>query len=267
MIRTAREGESPRRAIRERRSAPLAHRADSILPARARCELPGAGRRPGRGASRARARGLRRRGRPGRGDRHLRLRPAHLPRQGRDRARLRDRPRVRGHRDRRRRRRQRGRGGRSGPRHLLHGVRRAAFTAGAASTTSATRGGCSATARRSARFRARRPSWSLVPSANLTLRRVPEGLSDEVALFAGDVAGTGYHAVCGDAARPEPLEPGASVAVLGLGPGRAERRPGGACVRRVVGGRRRHGRGAAANGRVVRRRTASISPRTTCGPG
>jgi 2-desacetyl-2-hydroxyethyl bacteriochlorophyllide A dehydrogenase len=57
-----------------------------------------------------------------------------------------------------------------------------------------------------------------VPNANLTLRRVPEGLSDEVALFAGDVAGTGYHAVCGDAARPEPLEPGASVAVLGLGP-------------------------------------------------
>jgi alcohol dehydrogenase len=57
-----------------------------------------------------------------------------------------------------------------------------------------------------------------VPNADLTLRRVPEGLSDEIALFAGDVAGTGYHAVCGDAARPEPLEPGASVAVLGLGP-------------------------------------------------
>jgi 2-desacetyl-2-hydroxyethyl bacteriochlorophyllide A dehydrogenase len=58
----------------------------------------------------------------------------------------------------------------------------------------------------------------LVPAANLTLRRVPEGLSDEVALFAGDVAGTAYHAICGDAARPEPLEPGATVAVLGLGP-------------------------------------------------
>ncbi len=58
----------------------------------------------------------------------------------------------------------------------------------------------------------------LVPNANLTLRRVPEGLSNDVALFAGDVAGTGYHAICGDAARPEPLEPGASVAVLGLGP-------------------------------------------------
>jgi len=59
---------------------------------------------------------------------------------------------------------------------------------------------------------------ALVPNANLTLRRVPEGLSDDVALFAGDVAGTAYHAICGDAAKPDPLEPGASVAVLGLGP-------------------------------------------------
>ena len=58
----------------------------------------------------------------------------------------------------------------------------------------------------------------LVPNANLTLRRVPEGLSNDVALFAGDVAGTGYHAICGDASLPEPLEPGATVAVLGLGP-------------------------------------------------
>jgi 2-desacetyl-2-hydroxyethyl bacteriochlorophyllide A dehydrogenase len=53
----------------------------------------------------------------------------------------------------------------------------------------------------------------LVPNANLTLRRVPEGISDDVALFAGDVMGTGYHAV--DALE---LEPAASVAVLGLGP-------------------------------------------------
>jgi 2-desacetyl-2-hydroxyethyl bacteriochlorophyllide A dehydrogenase len=58
----------------------------------------------------------------------------------------------------------------------------------------------------------------LVPNANLTLRGVPDGLSNDVALFAGDVAGTGYHAICGDAALPEPLEPGATVAVLGLGP-------------------------------------------------
>lgn len=53
----------------------------------------------------------------------------------------------------------------------------------------------------------------LVPNANLTLRRVPEGLSDEVALFAGDVAGTAYHAI--EAAG---LRPGGTVAVLGLGP-------------------------------------------------
>jgi 2-desacetyl-2-hydroxyethyl bacteriochlorophyllide A dehydrogenase len=53
----------------------------------------------------------------------------------------------------------------------------------------------------------------LVPRAEMTLRRVPDGLSDEVALFAGDVMGTGYHAV--DALD---LEPGSAVAVLGLGP-------------------------------------------------
>jgi 2-desacetyl-2-hydroxyethyl bacteriochlorophyllide A dehydrogenase len=54
---------------------------------------------------------------------------------------------------------------------------------------------------------------ALIPHANLTLRRVPEGLSDEVALFAGDVMGTAYHAVtCA------PVKAGDSVAVLGLGP-------------------------------------------------
>ena len=43
----------------------------------------------------------------------------------------------------------------------------------------------------------------LVPHANLTLRRVPEGMSDDAALFAGDVMGTGWHAVdqAGAAAR------------------------------------------------------------------
>jgi 2-desacetyl-2-hydroxyethyl bacteriochlorophyllide A dehydrogenase len=53
----------------------------------------------------------------------------------------------------------------------------------------------------------------LVPRANLTLRRVPEGMADEVALFAGDVMGTGYHAVAHAGMRA-----GDSVAVLGLGP-------------------------------------------------
>jgi 2-desacetyl-2-hydroxyethyl bacteriochlorophyllide A dehydrogenase len=53
----------------------------------------------------------------------------------------------------------------------------------------------------------------LVPRANLTLRRVPEGMDDEVALFAGDVMGTGYHAIAHAGTRA-----GDSVAVLGLGP-------------------------------------------------
>jgi 2-desacetyl-2-hydroxyethyl bacteriochlorophyllide A dehydrogenase len=54
---------------------------------------------------------------------------------------------------------------------------------------------------------------ALIPHANMTLRRVPDGVEDDVALFAGDVMGTGYHAV----AHSE-IKPGDSVAVLGLGP-------------------------------------------------
>jgi len=54
---------------------------------------------------------------------------------------------------------------------------------------------------------------ALVPNAELVLRKVPAGMSDEVALFAGDVMGTGYHAVVESGVRP-----GDSVAVLGLGP-------------------------------------------------
>jgi 2-desacetyl-2-hydroxyethyl bacteriochlorophyllide A dehydrogenase len=53
----------------------------------------------------------------------------------------------------------------------------------------------------------------LVPHANLTLRRVPAGMSDDCALFAGDVMGTGWHAVDQAGVRP-----GDSTAVLGLGP-------------------------------------------------
>jgi 2-desacetyl-2-hydroxyethyl bacteriochlorophyllide A dehydrogenase len=53
----------------------------------------------------------------------------------------------------------------------------------------------------------------LVPHANLALRRVPDGLSDDVALFAGDVMGTAYHAIAS-----RPLAEGETAAVLGLGP-------------------------------------------------
>jgi 2-desacetyl-2-hydroxyethyl bacteriochlorophyllide A dehydrogenase len=54
---------------------------------------------------------------------------------------------------------------------------------------------------------------ALIPNANMTLRKVPDGVADDVALFAGDVMGTGYHAV--DAGG---VKPGDTVAVLGLGP-------------------------------------------------
>jgi 2-desacetyl-2-hydroxyethyl bacteriochlorophyllide A dehydrogenase len=53
----------------------------------------------------------------------------------------------------------------------------------------------------------------LVPGADLTLRKVPLGMSDEVALFAGDVMGTGYHAVAETG-----VGEGSTAAVLGLGP-------------------------------------------------
>jgi len=53
----------------------------------------------------------------------------------------------------------------------------------------------------------------LVPNANLTLRRVPEGMSADTALFAGDVMGTGFHAISHAG-----TQPGDTVAVLGLGP-------------------------------------------------
>ena len=53
----------------------------------------------------------------------------------------------------------------------------------------------------------------LVPTADMTLRKVPEALSDEVALFAGDVMGTGFHAV--DATG---VGEGDVAVVLGLGP-------------------------------------------------
>ena len=54
---------------------------------------------------------------------------------------------------------------------------------------------------------------ALVPNADLVLRKVPAGMSDEMALFAGDVMGTGYHAIADGG-----LRAGDIVAVLGLGP-------------------------------------------------
>jgi 2-desacetyl-2-hydroxyethyl bacteriochlorophyllide A dehydrogenase len=53
----------------------------------------------------------------------------------------------------------------------------------------------------------------LVPHANLTLRKVPDGITDDVALFAGDVMGTGFHAI-----DSRPLAEGETAAILGMGP-------------------------------------------------
>jgi len=54
---------------------------------------------------------------------------------------------------------------------------------------------------------------ALVPNADLTLRKVPDSLTDDIALFAGDVMGTGYHAIAEGG-----VGTGDSIAVLGLGP-------------------------------------------------
>jgi 2-desacetyl-2-hydroxyethyl bacteriochlorophyllide A dehydrogenase len=54
---------------------------------------------------------------------------------------------------------------------------------------------------------------ALIPSADLVLRKIPAGMSDDAALFAGDVMGTGYHAVADSG-----LRAGDVAAVLGLGP-------------------------------------------------
>ena len=53
----------------------------------------------------------------------------------------------------------------------------------------------------------------LVPDAAVTLRKVPSGVQDDTALFAGDVMGTAFHAI-----KVAEVTAGGSVAVVGLGP-------------------------------------------------
>ena len=97
---------------------------------------------------------------------------------------------------------------------------------------------------------------ALVPHANLTLRRVPDGMPSDVALFAGDVMGTGFHAAL-------PVRPGDSVAVLGLGPVglcavQAARAAGAAHVIAIDAVER-----AARRGRAASARPPCTSPRRT----
>lgn len=55
--------------------------------------------------------------------------------------------------------------------------------------------------------------FARIPFADLTLRRIPETLTDEQALFTGDILTTAYGAVANAA-----LRPGETVAVVGCGP-------------------------------------------------
>ena len=66
----------------------------------------------------------------------------------------------------------------------------------------------------------------LVPRANLTLRRVPDGMSSDTALFAGDVMGTGYHAIAHAGTRRATRWPCWDSDRWGCAPCRPPARPG-----------------------------------------
>jgi alcohol dehydrogenase len=57
-----------------------------------------------------------------------------------------------------------------------------------------------------------------VPYANVTLQPIPDGLSDEQVVFAGDILPTGYSAVAGLAPGSRGVCPGDSVVIFGAGP-------------------------------------------------
>ena len=146
-----------------------------------------------------------------------------------------------------RRRRRARRGGRPRARLLSHRVRHLRGLRARRLSPLPAAAARSATEPRSATCPARRPSRLLVPRANLTLRRVPEGMSADVALFAGDVMGTGYHAICARRyARRATRSPCSGLGPVGLCAVQAAR-----AIGRGAGVRDRHGR-----------RRASSSPRT-----
>ena len=89
---------------------------------------------------------------------------------------------------------------------------------------------------------------ALVPNADLVLRKVPEGMSDETALFAGDVMGTGYHAVVESGLRAGRCRRGARPRAGG-----PVRGAGGEGGRRGARDRGRLGGRAAGDGGVLRR--------------
>lgn len=57
-----------------------------------------------------------------------------------------------------------------------------------------------------------------VPFADMTLEKIPEGLTDEQVLFVGDILSTAYMGVAGALPGRPALQPGSTVAVFGAGP-------------------------------------------------
>lgn len=55
-------------------------------------------------------------------------------------------------------------------------------------------------------------------SANFTLQKIPEGLSDEQVLFVGDILSTAYMGAVGISPRGHGVQPGHTVAIFGAGP-------------------------------------------------
>jgi alcohol dehydrogenase len=57
-----------------------------------------------------------------------------------------------------------------------------------------------------------------VPFAGVALQPIPEGLSDEQVIFAGDILPTAYSAVAGLAPHSRGVQPGDTVVIFGAGP-------------------------------------------------
>ena len=229
-VRGAARGALPRRAGATRpRAGPAGSaarpaRASSGTTRDARRHLPSPVRGPRRRAARARAERPRRRDRRDRGERRLRLGPPHLPRAREDRARVHDRPRVRRHR---------AAAGddvtrvKPGDRVLgcFHSACGTCFYCLKGVYQKCDIARVFGHGELLGNLPGTQAEQALVPNANLTLRKVPEGVPDDVALFAGDVMGTAYHAVDEDRSSPATASPCSGSVRSGCARSRSPSRP------------------------------------------
>ena len=93
-----------------------------------------------------------------------------------------------------------------------------AAPAGKGCSAPASAGPSSATARCSATSTGAQADYVRVPFADVTLQPIPDGLSDEQVIFAGDILPTGYSAVAGLAPGGRGVRPGDTVVIFGAGP-------------------------------------------------